>query len=66
MIELTDEYKQIAAQFKLAFGHGVPLAIVPDSETTDQLIANIRRCLTAGEDQLERIYGYDSRANILL
>lgn len=57
MIELTDEYKKIAMEYKKKFGYGVPLRMIPPTAATSDLIAKIKECIDSGEDNLLSLYG---------
>lgn len=57
MIELTDEYRAIAKEYKKAFGYGVPLAMIPPTTETADLIAKIKECISDNKDDLLEKYG---------
>lgn len=57
MIELTDEYRAAAKAFKEKFGQGVPLAMIPPTTNTFDLIEKIRKCIETGNDTLLEQYG---------
>ena len=54
MIQLTDEYRAIAKEYKKTFGYGVPLSMIPPTTEMPDLVANIEKCI---ENNLLEIYG---------
>lgn len=64
MIKLTDEYKYWAKSFKKAFGYGVPLAQIPSSVDTDQLIITLKECIESQKDLLAERFGYRNSEEI--
>ena len=52
MIELTDEYRAAAKEFRVKFGYGVPLAMIPPITKTEDLIEKIKDCVESGRDNL--------------
>ena len=36
MIELTEEYKAIAKEYRKVFGYGVPLSMIPPTAETEE------------------------------
>jgi len=58
MIQLTDEYRKYSNEFKKIFGYGVPLAMIPRKETTENLIENLVKCIEEKKDILPDVYGW--------
>ncbi len=56
MVEITDEYIEWNEKYKERFGEFVPLAMIPQIETTDGIIEKIKKCLEADRDLLPEIY----------
>ncbi len=56
MIELTEEYRAIAKEFKKKFGYGVPLSMIPPTTDTSDLILQIEECISNGVDDLLQRY----------
>ena len=56
MIQLTDEYRAIAKEYKKKFGYGVPLSMIPPTTETSDLIKNIEKCIEDNLDTLLEIY----------
>lgn len=56
MIELTEEYKAIAKEFRKTFGYGVPLSMIPPTTETSDLILQIKGCIDSGKDDLLQRY----------
>lgn len=55
MIEITNEYKIVAKEYKKKFGYGVPLCMIPPTANMSDLIYNIKECIGTGiDDLLER------------
>lgn len=52
MIELTDEYRNAARDFRKKFGYGVPLKMVPATTTTQELIDVLQFCINSDKDIL--------------
>lgn len=65
MIKLTDDYRAAARAFKKLFGYGVPLRMIPPTETTEGLVKNIHRCLDLRKDVLREIYHIRDDGHIL-
>lgn len=59
MIQLTDEYRAIAKEYKKTFGYGVPLSMIPPTTEMPDLIANIEKCIAEKKDNLLEIYGVE-------
>ena len=59
MIQLTDEYREIAKEYKKVFGYAVPLSMIPPVTDMPTLINNIRICITSKEDNLLEMYGVE-------
>lgn len=57
MIQITDEYRAVAKEYKEIFGYGVPLSMIPPVVEMSDLIANIEKCIEKKEDNLLDIYG---------
>lgn len=57
MIQITDEYRAIAKEYKKVFGYGVPLSMIPPTTEMPDLIANIEKCVAEKKDSLLEIYG---------
>lgn len=57
MIQLTDEYRAIAKEYKKTFGYGVPLSMIPPTTEMPDLVANIEKCIENKSDNLLEIYG---------
>lgn len=57
MIQLTDEYRAVAKEYKKAFGYGVPLSMIPPTTQTADLINKIKECVADGKDTLLEKYG---------
>jgi hypothetical protein len=57
MIQLSEEYKVIAKEYKKKFGYGVPLRMIPPTTETGDLILKIKECIDSGEDKLLEMYG---------
>lgn len=57
MIQITDEYRAIAKEYKKEFGYGVPLSMIPPTTEMSDLIANIKKCITEKNDNLLELYG---------
>lgn len=60
MIELTTEYRALALKFKKQFGYGVPLAQIPDSVTTEELIIVIQESIDSCVDLLPQKFNIDN------
>lgn len=56
MIEITEEYLQVAKEFKKKFGYGVPLSMIPPVSDTPTLIINIKECIENNKDDLLKRY----------
>lgn len=56
MIELTDEYRAIAKEFRKKFGYGVPLSMIPPVTETFDLIKNLKECIENEKDDLLERY----------
>ena len=57
MIQVTDEYRAIAKEYKKVFGYGVPLSMIPPTTEMPDLIENIEKCIAEKKDSLLEIYG---------
>ena len=57
MIELTEEYKAAAREFRKTFGYSVPLSMIPPVLDTSEVIRAIRECVDAKEDRLLERFG---------
>lgn len=66
MIELTDEYRAIAKQFRKKFGYGVPLSMIPPVAETFDLISKIRECIESEKDDLLERYNVEVTEGDLL
>lgn len=56
MIELNDEYRAVAKDFRKKFGYGVPLSMIPPVTETPDLIRNLKECIVSGKDDLLERY----------
>lgn len=56
MIELTEEYRVAAKEYRKKFGYGVPLSMIPPTVNTSDLIQQIRECIEKGKDTLLEHY----------
>lgn len=56
MIELTEDYRAIAKEFKKKFGYGVPLSMIPPTTNTADLVLQIKECISKGQDDLLQRY----------
>ena len=56
MIELTEEYRAVAKEFRKKFGYGVPLSMIPPTTDTADLIMQIKECIANNEDNLLQRY----------
>lgn len=65
MIELTDEYREAAKEFKKTFGYGVPLSMIPPTVTTNELISRIKECISTKKDDLLSDYQLDNEDGVL-
>lgn len=52
MIQLTDEYKKVAKEYRKTFGYSVPLSMVPPTVEMPDLIEMISRCVKEKKDNL--------------
>lgn len=66
MIELTNEYREIAKCYKKMFGYGVPLSMIPPITEMTDLIAKIQECLDEEADTLLEKLGVKIDAHDLL
>lgn len=57
MIEITDEYRAVAKQFKKVFGYGIPLSMIPPTVNMVDLINNIKECVETRNDDLLQRFG---------
>jgi len=56
MIELTEEYRSAAKEFRKSFGYGVPLSMIPPVTETLDLIKNLKECIANNKDDLLERY----------
>ncbi|MBS5549056.1 MAG: hypothetical protein KHX40_07665 [Oscillospiraceae bacterium] len=66
MIELTEEYKAIAKEYRKVFGYGVPLSMIPPTAETEDLIRKIKDCIKDGKDSLLSHYGVEIKEGDLV
>lgn len=52
MIEITNELIEISNAFRKTFGYKIPLAMIPPTITTAQLIATAKECIEQKNDTL--------------
>lgn len=64
MVEFTDEYIEWEGKFRKQFGYGIPLMMIPQVETTEGMIASIKKCLDAKKDLLQEIYKWEISPDI--
>ncbi len=57
MIQITDEYREVAKQFKRKFGYGVPLSMIPPITETSDLINRLKECINNDNDDLLESFG---------
>ena len=57
MIQITDEYREVAKRYKKEFGYGVPLSMIPPTTEMPDLISNIEKCIAEKKDSLLEMYG---------
>ena len=66
MFEYTDEYKEIAREFRKTFGYGVPLSMIPYTVNTSDLIDKIDICISNKKDTLLEMYGVSEEDDDIL
>lgn len=66
MIQLTEEYKEVAKKYRKKFGYGVPLSMIPPTTETSDLIRNIEKCIEENSDKLLEIYSINVGENDLI
>ena len=49
-MQLTDEYRACAKKFKEHFGYGVPLRMIPQTASTEEVIEKINLCIEKNKD----------------
>lgn len=57
MIQITDEYREVAKKYKKEFGYSVPLSMIPPTTEMPDLIKNIEKCIVEKKDSLLEMYG---------
>ena len=65
MLKITDEYRTIAKEFKKTFGYAVPLSMVPQTTTTEELIIRVKNCISSGKDDLLTSFGVSETEDVL-
>lgn len=65
MFTLTDEYRTVAKLFKTTFGYAVPLSMIPQTTTTEELINRINNCIKENKDTLLESFGVFEEDNVL-
>lgn len=65
MLKLTDEYRAAAKEFKKTFGYAVPLSMIPQTATTEELITRIKNCIATHQDDLLSSYGVSEDDEVL-
>lgn len=58
MIKVNDELIVVLDEFFQCFGYNVPLFQIPSIETNENLIFNIKKCITDKKDNLKDIYNF--------
>lgn len=57
MIKTNDDaYRALYLRFVDAFGEGIPLYCIPESETLEGLTESVERCFAEGKNLLPEIY----------
>ena len=56
MIELTEEYKAAAKEYRKTVGYGVPLSMIPPVVETSELIRQIKVCVEDKKDTLLQFF----------
>lgn len=51
MIKITDEYREVAKEYRKMFGYGVPLSMIPPTVDIDEFIKRVDKALS--EDSVE-------------
>ena len=64
-MQLTDEYRACAKKFKEHFGYGVPLRMIPQTASTEEVIEKINLCIEKNKDDLLISFGIDETVGIL-
>lgn len=59
MIEITDEYRKIAQEYRKIFGYNVPLSMIPPTTDMITLLENIQKCINQKEDILLKLYNVE-------
>jgi len=57
MIKITDEYREVAKEYRKMFGYGVPLSMIPPTVDMPDLLSKIKRCISENKDTLLEMYG---------
>lgn len=65
MIQLTDEYKKVAQEYRKVFGYSVPLSMIPPTTDMPTLIDNIKKCISQKEDILLDLFEIECNENDL-
>ena len=60
----TQEDWNVCDEYCEMFKSGLPTMMIPESETTEGLIMNLKLCIERGEDILMEIYGFVNDENI--
>ena len=66
MIELTEEYKVAAKEFRKTFGYGVPLSMIPPTTETLDLILKVKECVENKTDNLLERYNVSVKSEELI
>lgn len=66
MIQITDEYKKIAKEYRKVFGYNVPLSMIPPTTDMPTLMENIQKCIEQEKDILLELYGVECDEGELL
>lgn len=61
----TPEFQALFTQFRSMFGEGIPLMMIPESETFGSLKMNVEKCFAAGRDLLPEIYDMKLDGSVL-
>ncbi len=57
MIKITDEYREVAKEYRKLFGYGVPLSMIHLTVDMPDLLSKIKRCILENKDTLLEMYG---------
>lgn len=60
MISVREEqFQSINRKYRAAFGEGIPLMMIPENETVEELAEKVSKSLVAGKNLLPEMYNWN-------